>query len=113
MLDSNLSACHCVYVVRTVAPTGWPDEDDKAHRSLTPGAAIAAHVSLDSGVPQERTEAVMVPGDVQIVEYGPDFTTVWHCDPPPNGTAYRITRVTWETHLDATDFRHIWSWSPT
>ena len=54
----------------------------------------------------------MMPGDVQVVEYGPDFNTVWHVEPPANGQTWRVVRETWERRADQTDFRHIYQWTP-
>jgi hypothetical protein len=52
----------------------------------------------------------MMPGDVQIVEQGIEFNTVWHVQPPADGQAYRVTRQEWSQDYD---MRHIYAWQPT
>jgi hypothetical protein len=52
----------------------------------------------------------MMPGDVQVVEPGPDFVTIWHVTPPAQGATYRVVRDMWERRADETDFRHIYQW---
>jgi hypothetical protein len=54
-------------------------------------------------------ELYMMPGDVQIVEQGIEYNTVWHVQPPANGQAYRVTRQEWSQSYD---MRHIYAWTP-